>query len=200
MRRSSLIGFFFLFFCHPAWAHLASTRFGEFYSGLLHPWLSLQYILPWLALSLLAGLQGKLMSRWLVFFFPVFVAFGVMFAYWFGQPSWLPIANLILIAAMGLLLAWSPAISPLLFTGIMLLNGLIQGVANVALELRGNEQVLYILGVCAAAYLCAVLISAVSYSSSQRYVVSRVALRAIGGWVAAVGIMVSGFSLLVPSS
>ena len=37
-----------------AHAHLVSTRFGEYYAGLLHPVITLSHLIPWLALALVA--------------------------------------------------------------------------------------------------------------------------------------------------
>ena len=56
-----------LLFCllTPQWAHahLVSTRFGEYYAGLLHPVITLSHLIPWLALALVAGLQNTASAR-----------------------------------------------------------------------------------------------------------------------------------------
>jgi hydrogenase/urease accessory protein HupE len=64
--------------CLPeqAAAHLVSTRFGELYSGLLHPLTTLQHLVPWLALGLLGGLQAPRTARWALLAFPLAVLAG----------------------------------------------------------------------------------------------------------------------------
>jgi len=52
-------------------AHLVSTRFGELYSGLLHPLTTLLHLVPWACLGLLAGLQRAETSRWVPLAFPL---------------------------------------------------------------------------------------------------------------------------------
>ena len=47
-------------------AHMAQSGLGPFYDGLLHPLISLEDLLPVLALAILAGLRGALHARWLL--------------------------------------------------------------------------------------------------------------------------------------
>ena len=63
-------------------AHLVSTRFGDFYGGMLHPLSALEHALPWLAVGLLAGFQGARFGRWILLAFPVGLLLGLMYAWY----------------------------------------------------------------------------------------------------------------------
>lgn len=189
------LGMLLILSCEPAYAHLASTRFGEFYSGLLHPWLSLEFMLSWAAIALLAGMQGIHCSRRLVIYFPAAVIVGVAISQWFGQPPWLDSAFLAAIALTGLLLAWSPSMPVNSLSLLLAISGVFFGMGNGAAELSGGALLLYICGVGVAAYLSVLLLSAATLSLTQCYMPARIVTRAIGGWIAAVGLLISGLSV-----
>ena len=50
----------------PARAHLMNSGFGPFYDGLAHPLMSPEDILPAVAMTLLAGLNGARYGRWVL--------------------------------------------------------------------------------------------------------------------------------------
>ncbi|MBC7799091.1 MAG: HupE/UreJ family protein, partial [Gemmatimonadaceae bacterium] len=52
-------------------AHLVQSGLGPFYDGLLHPLVSLEDLLPLLALGVLAGLRGAGHARWLLLVVPL---------------------------------------------------------------------------------------------------------------------------------
>ena len=54
-----------------------STRFGEFYAGLLHPLTTLVHFIPWVAFGFFCSLQNREVVRRCVWLFPLSVGIGV---------------------------------------------------------------------------------------------------------------------------
>ena len=180
----------------PANAHLVSTRFGEFYSGLLHPLTTLTHVVPWIALALLAGAHGKSSARRNLWVFPLSVAAGVLIGA--GSPGLAPLltaVNVSSIAVLGLLLALSrPLPQPLLLL-LAVACGLSHGHANAAAGLDAWSLALYTTGVGCAAYLLATLLGAAA-AALQRHGWGAVSLRAVGSWIFASGILYGSYTLI----
>ena len=60
MRKPALLAACAALAASPADAHLMNTGFGPFYDGLAHPLLTIEDLLPLIAVALLAGLGGAL--------------------------------------------------------------------------------------------------------------------------------------------
>ena len=65
-----------------AFAHSLSTRFGDFYGGLLHPLTSLEFGMGFLVLALLAGQQDKRGARLVLAWFIAAMFAGAIAAHW----------------------------------------------------------------------------------------------------------------------
>lgn len=181
---------------NAAFAHLASTRFGEFYSGLLHPYSTLTHLLPWLALGLLGGLQSPATVRWVLLAFPLAVAVGATLGSWL--PPWPPVdtLNLLSFIVLGLGAALALRLGRPAFLGVAALFGISHGYANGIAELSGSERLLYIGGVACAAYVLIALVTAAAQTLAQQRQWGSIAVRAAGSWVVAVGLIFGGFTLL----
>ena len=68
----------------PAGAHIIGARLGDFYGGALHPLTGLADVILWLALGMLAGMQTRLWSRWMVVAFPAGLLAGFAIGLWSG--------------------------------------------------------------------------------------------------------------------
>lgn len=183
----------------PALAHLVSTRFGEFYNGLLHPLTTLLHLLPWVAIALLCGIQRKEeYARWALVIFPCVTLIGALFGSHFAAPGWIQCINLtsLLIGAM---VALAINLRPAAFIGLFATIGFSHGFANAEIGLRGLEILFYVSGVALAAYLLMTLLSAASKSLASQSTWGIVAVRAGGSWITAVGILYIGFVLMVPT-
>jgi urease accessory protein len=178
-----------------AHAHLVSARFGDFYMGLMHPLTALENALPWLALALLVGLQASRDLRAALIAFPVAVAMGA--ASTLVLPTLSGIANVN--AASFVLLGMLVAIAPRLRVGPLLaltsLVGLTHGYDNGLAFIRGGNLSLFVGGVACAAYVSLTLGAASAHRLAALYAWGRVALRAAGSWIAAIGILISGLAL-----
>lgn len=179
-------------------AHLVSTRFGEFYAGLLHPLTTMLHLVPWIALGLLAVLQGKADTRRNVLVFPVAVALGVVvggLAPGYTAPAFL---NLVSIVVLGAMLALARPLSSRAFYLLAGIVGLSHGYDNAVANLGIWDSVLYVSGVATAAYLLIVLLGAGSLST-LRFAWGLIAARAAGSWILASGLLFAAFTLVGPS-
>lgn len=177
-----------------AMAHLVSTRFGEFYSGVLHPLSTLTHLLPWLAVGLVSGLQCQSTARKVLLYFPLSVSLGVLLGSWFSP---LPITDALnlLSFSMALLAVLTINLRPGIFISLLVLFGLSHGYANGVTDLRGSDLLLYVGGVTVAAYFLLALITAITYVLANGQPWGKVAVRAVGSWIVAIGLLYGGFTL-----
>ncbi|MCU0837490.1 MAG: HupE/UreJ family protein [Rhodospirillales bacterium] len=181
----------------PACAHLVNARFGDFYGGLLHPLSALDYALPWLALGLLAALQGGRNGRWMVLAFPVGVAAGVVCSQVLPAPEKLLYGvNLLWFVVIGLLIVLARRLPAEFFVGLGVTFGISQGWEN-ALAIAGATNVgLFVAGITVASYLTVTLTTATTVSLLRQADWVRIAVRAAGSWIAAIGLLVVGVKLV----
>jgi len=187
-----------------AYAHLVETRFGEFYSGLLHPLTTLIHVVAWLALGFLAGFQTLKEARKILVLFPLAVVLGAIFANFFdarvgSAQANLDYVNLASIVILGTGVIWAKNLPSYVVLGIAVFFGLTHGMANANANLSANGQILYLAGIMVAAYLLVCLASAGVVLLTQKHDWGKTAVRALGSWILAVGIIFSGFSLLTLS-
>lgn len=178
----------------PASAHLVSTRFGEYYAGLLHPLTTLVHLVPWIALALLASVQGKADARRNLLAFPAAVALGVALGAWLPGLAAAPAFNIASLSLVGALVALAVPLPSGAFLALSLLCGLSHGYANAAGDLELWSLTLYTAGVATAAYLLSALLGAAGVAVS-RLDWGRVAVRALGSWILASGLLYAGFNL-----
>lgn len=182
-----------------AHAHLVSTRFGELYNGMLHPLLALEHVVPWLALGLVGALAGSMTSRWAVAVFPLGVFVGVLVAAFVPGVEAVGVANLLSFVLLGGLVVANIALPKTAFLIIVALIGLSHGYGNGSDELVGNALLLYATGVALAAYLIVTLVTAGAVALARQEAWGRIAIRAAGSWVLAIGLVFGGFSMLAAS-
>lgn len=178
-------------------AHLVSTRFGELYSGLLHPLTALQHLVPWLALAFLGGLQDTRTARWALLVFPLSVCLGLLIGDIAPGLSFADNVNAASIIILGLLVAINKRLPLVQFVVLTVVIGSAQGYANAADDVQGYGAFLYACGVTLAAYLIVTLGAASSHSLTAGPAWGSVAVRTAGSWVAAIGLIYAGFLLNV---
>jgi hydrogenase/urease accessory protein HupE len=176
-----------------AQAHLVSTGVGPVYDGIAHLFVSIEDLLPVLAIGLLAGLNGAPAGRWLLFSLPL---------------SWLAggIAGVVLPATLP---AFSPAMLSMLVLGILTATdfrlqpstvgalaaglGLVHGWQNGAALQAAGLGTTGLVGTAAAVFGVVTLVAASVVALRRPWV--RIAVRAAGSWVAAVGLLMLGWTL-----
>jgi hydrogenase/urease accessory protein HupE len=196
-RKYLLISLALCFKTTVAQAHLVSTRFGDFYGGMLHPISALEHIFPWLAMGLLAGLQGPQRGRWMLLVFPMALLVGSVLAWWLPSVSVMTSLNTVSFMVLGGLvaLAWSLPVSVLVILGMVF--GLSHGYGN-GLAMTGDmNRSLFVVGVASVGYVIITLVAALTTVIAQKRNWVMVAIRAAGSWIAAIGILLVGVKFAV---
>lgn len=179
---------------NPASAHLVSTRFGEYYAGLLHPLTSLLHLVPWVAMALLATTQGARSARLNLIAFPLAVAMGVVIGVQVPDLTAPGLVNLASFAVLGAVLALARPLPGPALLGLSLIFGASHGYANASTDLGAWDLGLYVAGVASAAYLLIALLGAASLTLGQ-FSWGRIGVRAVGSWILASGLLYASVSL-----
>jgi urease accessory protein len=177
----------------PAAAHLVNTRFGNFYDGMLHPLTAMEHIIPWIALGLLAGLQPKA-GRWMLLSFPIGLALGTVLAIAVPGFAFVTAVNLGSFILIGAFVALALPLPPALLAALAGLLGVSHGYANgMAMNAETNPW-LFTPGAATVGYLVVLLVAAVTAIMANRWGAARIAVRAAGSWIFAIGILMLGTS------
>ena len=189
-----------LFHSQLALAHLASTRFGEFYSGILHPITSLVHVIPWLAIGMLGGLHNYTTGHAaatvkMIGLFPLSVFLGLLMGSLFSPVVALHIINLLSFLVVGLLIVSMWPVRPATLLPLTMLLGACHGYANAAEGLSLWQWTLYAAGVTFVAYAVYTISGAVTLWLTKRFSWGTVAIRTLGSWILAIGLMSGGMSL-----
>lgn len=175
-----------------AHAHLASTRLGDYYAGLLHPLTAFENLLPWLALGLLAGLHNGPAARWLLLVFPASVCMGAALSQLLPAVPGTSEFNLFSFVALGGLVALARPLPAAALLGLGALFGLAHGYGNGLALPPGGNLLLFVAGVTTAGYVAITLTTAATRAFVQERFWAAIAVRAAGSWIAAIGIMMVG--------
>ena len=178
-------------------AHLVNTRLGDFYDGILHPLTGFDFALPWLALAILAAFQGKQNGRWLLLVFPLGLLAGAASSLMLPHLGFVPILGVATFACVGLILAMALVMPLPAFIALGAIVALLHGYENGQEMVSASDRFLFTAGVIAIGYMFVALVTSMAVAfldgpGGWR----RIALRAGGSWIAAVGIMVLGFQLV----
>jgi urease accessory protein len=180
-------------------AHIVASRLGDFYAGALHPLTDLQDIVLWLAMGVLAGSLGAARGRWLVLVFPLGLLAGLVLDRIFGVPSAGPAADAGIILALGLLLAAAARIPTALLCAIAFGLAVMRGAANATDFAPETDRILFAAGLACAGYAAITLTMALTLAfrrpdAGPSMEWRGIAIRAFGGWIAAIGLMMVGFA------
>lgn len=173
----------------PAWAHLVNTGMGPVYDGIGHLLLTPEDLVPVIALSLYCGLRGPGAGRLAMFVLPVAWCLGGFIGLSLDLDTTLPLPALSFLVLGGLVAA--DAKLPVQLIGpLTAMIGLVHGVLN-GLILQSGPGGPAILGIMGALFVLVTLLSAVVVSLERSW--SRIAVRVMGSWVAACGILMIAF-------
>jgi urease accessory protein len=183
----------------PAHAHLMNSGFGPFYDGLAHPLMSPEDLLPAVAMTLLAGLGGARTGRFVLAILPGawlagMAAGAVVTAGWLiglpPAPAWLGAAAT---ALVGALVASDLPLPLAAVTAGAAALGALHGYDN------GHELAATTGALVAMAGIACSLFAIVSLLAGQiatlRAQWARLAVRISGSWIAAVGLLMLGWSV-----
>jgi len=165
---------------------------GDFYAGMLHPLTGIEWVLPIVALSLHVGQQGRETALYAIVVFPIALAGGAVVGVVSSSASPAPaeIANICLMAALGLLVAWAGKMPLQLSVVAAALLGLTVGFANGTELTPVTSAYRFITGLAVVGLLL------ISYGFGfVRWLKSpwtKIGIRVVGSWIAAVGILFLG--------
>jgi urease accessory protein len=164
---------------------------GDFYAGMLHPLTALEFVLPWIALSLFAGQQGRKAALLTLAIFPFALASGAALVTTVQLPAWLPAMNLAIIPILGMAVALAISCPSSVVVILVTIVGLLHGLANGSEITAPVSAWRFIPGLATVAIL--VLAYGIGLVRSLKTPWTRIAVRVAGSWIAAVGIMICAF-------
>jgi urease accessory protein len=161
---------------------------GDFYSGMLHPLLALEQIVPMIALSLLAGQQERRIAVRILGIFPAALIIGSCVAQAFHLPPFYASVNTAAMVVLGLLVVLSRRMPQMPLLALTAVLGFCQGLP-VGAEINGDlAPWRFIPGAGLTALI--VIAYGVGLVRWLKAPWAQVAVRVAGSWVAAIGIMV----------
>jgi hydrogenase/urease accessory protein HupE len=177
----------------PAQAHLMNSGFGPFYDGLAHPLISPEDLLPAVAMTLLAGLGGARHGRFVLASLPAAWLAGMAAGWAIGlpaAPAWLVA---VVTALLGALVASDLRLPLAAVTALAAALGALHGYDN------GHDLAATAGALVAMAGIACSLFAIVSLLAGQVAVLqaqwTRLAVRISGSWIAAVGLLMFGWSV-----
>lgn len=183
-------------FPSTALAHLISTGFGPVYDGIGHFFLSLEDLLPLLALMLLCGLHGADGGRRLLLLLPPIWLIGAMIgARFFSDIALPPYLASALSLVIGVAVASDVRLSLSNLGNTVALVAVVVGGGNgIALAGYPGSTSMLIGGAAAlavASIVCTALVVKVTTNTTWQ----RIAVRVGGSWIAGVGLLMLGWQL-----
>jgi urease accessory protein len=182
-----------------AYAHSATPGVSDFYAGALHALTALEHVLPFLALGILAGQQGRKAEPALLVFCLALAA-GATVALWIPPPPYVGLLNIFSAILFGGLVAAAWSLPMAFCCGIAAVFGLSHGFANGAGMIQQTKPYLYIPGVALAGLaVTAYGLIVTDYLLRRKAGWIHIAVRVAGSWIAAIGMLVlatSGAAIL----
>jgi hydrogenase/urease accessory protein HupE len=190
-RRAGLGALSLIFAPGAAEAHLVETGLGPVYDGVAHFALSPEYCVPMVVAALYAGLRGKTVARRVVIFLPLIWLVGTLVGSFPGAPS-LDMPTWFALMLVGAIVAADVKLTPASSVFLCCALGLALGYSNGLATAQAPHPLRAALGATAAIFV-AVSIAAAAAGASSGWM--RIAVRVIGSWVAASGLLALGWAL-----
>jgi urease accessory protein len=173
-------------------AHLIETGLGPVYDGITHFALTPEDLIPALALAMFAGLRGTESARRVMFVLPAAWLIGGIAGTLAGAPAlvvpaWLPLL------ALGGLVAADARLPAAATAAIAALLGIALGYANGYAMAQAGPGLRGVVGIAGTVFVLTTLAAACVAAWQAGWM--RTAWRAVGGWVAASGLLLLGWSL-----
>jgi urease accessory protein len=176
-----------------AQAHLVTSGLGPYYDGALHLLMSPADLLGLIAVALLAGRQGPKAGRLTVLTLSVtWLLAGVVGLELQNIPDLAAIGTVSFLV-VGLLVAIDVRLSPVGIAAIAAAYGGLHGLINGAALAAAAAEPATLFGVVLAVLCLAVLTAAAVVPLTALW--ARVAIRVAGSWIAAVGMLMIGWTL-----
>jgi urease accessory protein len=172
-------------------AHLNSTGLGPIYDGALHLLLSPEDLVAAFAIALLAGLRGPQYGRFALFALPSAWLVGGLAA----LPS-APVDSTVTVVVtfllLGTLIAADAPLSLNLVTALVVVLGVVHGYLNGAGIGPPSVAIPALMGLASALFVMIALAGAFVVRLRQPW--SRIAVRVLGSWIVATGLLMFGWA------
>jgi urease accessory protein len=199
MMRLTLLSLAILFtgLIGPAAAHSPIKGIGTFYNGLLHPVLVPEHLLVLVAVGLLIGQHAPKASRYALPAFAAAVALALILtsAGPLALPSW-PILAVALFAGLAVARAWSHGRAPALI--LAALAGALVGLDSTPDGIPRDQFWLALSGTGLGMTLVITYLGGLAAWLDRPW--QKIAVRALGSWIAASAILVLTLDLMKPAS
>jgi urease accessory protein len=176
-----------------AHAHLVNTGLGPFYDGVLHFALTPEDLLPALALALLAGLRGARAGRLAMFALPAAWLIGGLAGLAFPTSSSTSVLTAMSLLLLGGLVAANAQLRSDWVGAIAVVLGLVHGYCNGSAMSEAKLGALGFVGIVSTLFAVVALASAMVVAVRAPW--ARIAVRVVGSWIAAAGLLLLGWSL-----
>ena len=183
----------FLLLPAPSHAHLVNTGLGPFYDGVSHFALTPEDLLPAVAMALLAGQKGSRAGRLALFALPGAWLLGGLAGLAFPTISSAPALTTVSFLALGGLVAADARLRPEWVTALAALVGLLHGYLNGAAMAQAKLGALGLVGIVSTLFVVVALAAALVVALRVPW--GRIAVRVAGSWIAAIGLLLLGWSL-----
>lgn len=177
-------------------AHLATTGLGPVYDGINHLLLSPDDLVPVVAMALLAGLNGATAGRRVLFVLPVAWIMGGLAGYSHGAEVIPGALTALSFLVLGVLTAADRRLGAGMVAGLATILGMLHGWLNGAGIAAAGREPLALAGIGAAVFVLIALGAALVVSLRSGW--QRIVIRVAGSWVAAIGLLLLGWSLRAP--
>jgi urease accessory protein len=171
----------------PAAAHTPNERLGDFWGGFLHPLTTLEHLPAVLALGILAGQQGRCLSRRALVALPVAFGAGSALAALAPLPGVVPILNRASFVVLGGLVAGAWRLPAGAALSLVAAAGLFHGWENSG-AIPVGRRLLFGAGATAAVSFLLTIVAAVLVSLPAGW--TRIVPRVLGSWIAAIGVLI----------
>jgi len=172
-------------------AHLVTTGMGPVYDGVGHLLLTPEDLMPVLALALYAGQRGAATGRRVMFLLPLAWCIGGIAGTALNVTTALPLPAVSLFVLGGLVAA-DFCLPTAAVAGVTITLGLAHGFLNGAV-LKEGAGMLGLVGIITVLFVLVTVASAGVVSLEKAW--TRIAVRIVGSWIAAVGMLMFGWSL-----
>jgi len=180
----------------PAAAHLDATGLGPVYDGALHFLTSPEDLLAALALALWAGARGAGYGRRALFALPSAWLFASLLGMSAAATAGSAVLSAVWLLALGALLAADLPLPLAVATGLSAALGLQRGYVNGSGVPASADGLVALLGLGATVFVVFALAAACVVPLRTAW--ARIAVRVIGSWIAASGLLLLGWSLRPP--
>jgi len=192
LHRVALVAIGVLLQPAPSHAHLVNTGLGPFYDGVSHFALTPEDLLPALAMALLAGQRGSRTARLALFALPGAWLMGGLLGLALPTISSATALTTGSFLALGGLVATDARLRPEWLTGLALVIGLLHGYLNGAAMSQAKLGALGLVGIVTTLFVVVALAAGMVVALRAPW--ARIAVRVAGSWIAAIGLLLLGWS------